>query len=262
MNSLQDLFGLKGKIALVTGASSGLGVEIARGLALAGADVALLARRKERLDTLAAELRGQGGRSLAVQADLTDDAQIERALGEVEAGLGGVEILVNNAGIAPLGKAETHARKDWDSVLSVNLTAVFRLSQAVARGMIARGRGGRIVSISSISAQNGIPIFPTVGYAAAKAGVDGMTRQLAIEWASHNITVNAVAPGWFPTEMTLDPRYNDVHPKYKQQMLDRTPLGRLGQPGELMGAVIFLVSPAGGFVTGAVIPVDGGWLAW
>ncbi len=263
MRTLQDLYGLKGKIALVTGASSGLGVEFARGLAIAGADVALVARRKERVDAHAVELRALGVRALAVQADLTDDAQLERAVQEVEQGLGPVDILVNNAGIAPLGPAENQTREQWDSVLAVNLTAVFRLSQRVGRSMIQRGQGGRIVNISSITgSQAGNPIFATVGYVASKAGVDGLTRHLAIEWAKHNITVNAIAPAWFPTEMNRDPRFGDVHPKYKARMIERTPMGRLGRPGELMGAVVFLASPAASYVTGVTVPVDGGWLAW
>jgi len=262
MRTLQDVFGLKGKIALVTGASSGLGVELAQGLAIAGADVAVVARRKDRLDRVADDLRGYGVRSLAVQADLTIDADVERAVAEVEQGLGPVDILVNNAGIAPFGRAEKQTREQWDSVLAVNLTAGFRLSQAIARSMIERGQGGRIINISSILGQVGSAVMPTVGYAVTKHGVDGLTRHLALEWAPHKITVNAIAPAWFLTEMTTDPRYGDVNPKYKQRMIERTPLGRLGEPGELMGAVIYLAAPSSSYVTGAVLAVDGGWLAW
>jgi len=262
MTTLQDLFGLKGKIAIVTGASSGLGVEFARGLAVAGADVAIIARRKERLDAQAETLRASGVRALAVQADLTDDAQIERAVGEVEQGLGPVDILVNNAGIAPNAKAEILARDQWDQTLAINLTAPFRIAQRVARAMIARGQRGRIVNISSITAQVGNSVVPTVSYIASKAGIEGMTRELAMEWARHGIAVNCIAPGWFHTEMTNDPRFGDINPRLKQQMIERTPMGRLGQPGDLMGVVIFLASPASAYVTGISLAVDGGWLAW
>jgi gluconate 5-dehydrogenase len=262
MTTLQDLFGLKGKIAIVTGASSGLGVEFARGLAVAGADVAIIARRKERLDAQAETLRASGVRALAVQADLTDDAQIERAVGEVEQGLGPVDILVNNAGIAPIAKAEILARDQWDQTLAINLTAPFRIAQRVARAMIARGQGGRIVNISSITAQVGNSVVPTVSYVASKAGIEGMTRELAMEWARHGIAVNCIAPGWFHTEMTNDPRFGDINPRLKQQMIERTPMGRLGQPGDLMGVLVFLASPASAYVTGISLAVDGGWLAW
>lgn len=262
MTTLQDLYGLKGKVALVTGASSGLGVEFAKGLAIAGADVALLARRKERLEALAGELRALGVRCLPVQADVADDAQIETAVAEVERGLGPVDILVNNAGIADYGRAEKLSREQWDHVVAVNLSAVFRLSQRVARVMIERGRGGRVVNLASVAALEANAIFPTVAYTATKHGVVGMTRQMAIEWAKHGITVNAIAPGWFPTEMNIDPRVGDILPKYKERMIERTPMGRLGRSGELMGVLIFLASPAASYVTGVTLPVDGGWLVW
>ena len=262
MKTLHDVFGLKGKVALVTGASSGLGVELAEGLALAGADVALMARRKDKLEQVAERIRTYGVRALPVQADVSVDADLERAVSEVERGLGPVDILVNNAGIVPVGRAENHTAQQWNDTLAVNLTAVFRLCQRVGRGMIERGRGGRIINISSIMGQVGEPIYPTISYNVSKHGVDGLTQQLAIEWAPHKILVNAIAPAWFPTEATVDPRFGDIHPKYKERMIERTPLRRLGEPGELMGAVIYLAAPASSYVTGSVLVVDGGWLAW
>jgi gluconate 5-dehydrogenase len=262
MDALQEWFGLHGKRALVTGASSGLGVAFAKGLARAGADVAIVARRLERLQALAREIEALGVRCLPVGADLTDDAQRDAAVAAVHEAFGGVDILVNNAGIADLARPEKLSAADWDRVLAVNLTAVFRLTQAVGRDMIERGQGGRIINLSSLVGQVANSIFPTTAYAASKAGVNGLTRQLAIEWARHGITVNAIAPGWFPTEMNVDPRHGDIHPKYKERMLALTPLGRLGSPEELVGAVIFLAAPAGSFVTGHILAVDGGWVAW
>ncbi|MCZ6629571.1 MAG: glucose 1-dehydrogenase [SAR324 cluster bacterium] len=262
MNSLQELFTLQGKTALVTGASGGLGVEFARALAVAGADVAVLARRKERLRKVAREIEQLGVRCLPVTADLTVQDDLERALAEIHEGLGAVDILVNNAGVAPFGKAERQTREQWDSALAVNLTAPFVLCQHVARAMIERGGGGRIINISSVMGEVASSIFPTVGYNASKGAVTNMTRQLAVEWARHGITVNAIAPAWFPTEMNRDPKIGDINPKYKERMEQFTPMGRLGNEGELMAAVIFLASPAASYVTGAILPVDGGWLAW
>ncbi len=260
--SLQDLFGLNGKTALVTGASSGLGVEFAKALAVAGADVAVLARRLERLKGVAKEIESLGVRCIPIVADLSEWAQLERAVSEVEESLGKIDILVNNAGIAPLARAEKMRRDQWDSTVAVNLTAPFLLSQRVAQSMIGRGEGGRIVNIASSVGGVANSIYPTASYSATKGGLVNLTRQLATEWARHKITVNAIAPGWFPTEMSIDPRYGDVHPKYKEKMEALTPMGRLGEEGELMGALIYLASPASSFVTGAVLAVDGGWTAW
>ena len=265
MNTLKDLFGLEGKTALVTGASSGLGVAFARALAGAGASLVLLARRLDRLEALATELEAgvmkeSGARCLPLQADVSDDGQVATALERAEKEMGGVDILVNNAGIAPFGRAEKHSLDDWSRVMEVNVNAVYRLCRTVGGRMIESGRGGRIINLSSVMGRVANPIHPTVGYNTSKGAVEMLTRQLALEWAPHGITVNAIAPGWFPTEINLDPRHGDINPKQKEQMLARIPMGRLGEMDDIQGAVVYLASRAGAYVTGTTLVVDGGWL--
>ena len=259
---LQSLFGLQGKVALVTGASSGLGIEFARGLAMAGADVALVARRLERLQEVARALAALGVRAQPIQADLRQDVQIEGAIRQAQDRLGPIDILINNAGVAPVGRAERHSMEKWQQAIDVNLTAVFLCCQKVGQQMIERGQGGRIINISSVLGEGANSVHKTVGYAATKGAVTNMTRQLAVEWAPHGITVNALAPSWFPTEMITDPRLGRVQDEQRARMELFTPMGRLGHEGELLGAVIFLASPAASYVTGAILHVDGGWHAW
>jgi gluconate 5-dehydrogenase len=262
MSHLERIFGLRGQVALVTGASSGLGAECARALAKAGADVGLVARRKEKLDEVAGELAALGVRASVAPADVTRAEEVEGALDRVEAELGPLDLVVNGAGIAPLSRAEKHSREKWDGALAVNLTAPFLVSQAIARRWIARGRGGRIIMLSSVMGFVGNAVHQAVGYSASKGALNNLTRQLAVEWARHGILVNAVAPAYFPTEMTIDPRTGEVPPDHVARMERFTILGRLGRPGELESAVLFLAAPASSYVTGSIVAVDGGWTAW
>jgi 2-dehydro-3-deoxy-D-gluconate 5-dehydrogenase len=260
MDSLESLFSLRGHIGLVTGASSGLGAECAVALALGGADVALVARRGERLAALAKDLSARYGvRTLPIAGDVTIDAELDRIITQTVAGLGEIDILVNNAGIAPTGRAEKYSREQWDASLSLNVTAPMMLSQKVARRLIERKLPGRIINITSILAYVGSAVYRLAGYTASKAALANLTRQLAIEWAPYGILVNAIAPGWIPTEATEE---GIAKPGNRQRMETFTPMARLGAPEEIRGAVIFLASAASSYVTGSVLTVDGGYLSW
>ncbi len=260
MDSLSSLFSLRGHVGFVTGASSGLGVECATALALAGADVALAARRGERCEKLAAELaHTYGVRSAALALDVTDDAALDAALERARRELGLVDILVNNAGISPTGRAENLPRATWDSAIATNLTAPMMLAQRVARALIEAKRPGRIINMVSIYATVASSIYRLSAYTAAKAGLLNLTRQLAVEWAAYGILVNALAPGWIPTEAT---EAGMAKGSNRERMERATPLGRLGRPEEIRGAVIFLASEASSYVTGSMLAVDGGYVAW
>ncbi len=259
MDSLDSLFSLRGHVGLVTGASSGLGLECAWALAIGGADVALVARRAERLEKLAGDLRELGVRALPIAADVSVDADLDRVVATAAAELGEVDILVNNAGISPTGRAEKMTREAWDSTIAVNLTAPMMLSQRVGRRLIEAKKPGRIINMGSIQSIVASGVYRMVAYAAAKAGLANVTRQLAIEWAGYGINVNAIAPGWIPTEAT---ELGLAKSENRERMELFTPMGRLGKPEEIRGAVIFLASPASSYVTGAILSVDGGYTAW
>jgi NAD(P)-dependent dehydrogenase (short-subunit alcohol dehydrogenase family) len=249
----EELFDLKGRVAVVTGASSGLGAAVARTLADAGGRVAVVARRRERLVDLAAEIGGQ-----AVACDLLDNAQVDRVVPEVAGDLGPPEILVNVAGaFGGAQPAETEPVESIMSALQLNLVASFRLSQQVFPHMVAAGRGA-IVHVSSISAVVGVPGIPQASYAASKAGLSGLTTELAVQWARHSIRVNTVAPGFFRSEIT-DGMYEDE--RSLEWLRRNTPLPYHGTPDDIVGAVLWLVSDAGRYVTGQTIVVDGGWTA-
>ncbi len=260
MNSLNELFSLRGRVGIVTGASSGLGVECAHALALAGADIALAARRGDRLSPIATELEAKYRvRAIGVQTDITADADLDRLIATCTAKLGLADILVNNAGISPTGRAENLPRAKWDDAMATNLTAPMMLAQRVARGLIEAKKPGRIINMSSIYGLLASSIYRLSAYTASKAGLANLTRQLAVEWAQYGILVNAIAPGWIPTEATEG---GMAKPQNRERMERSTPLGRLGMPSEIRGAIIYLASPASSYVTGTVLSIDGGYASW
>jgi len=247
-----EMFSLKGRVALVTGASSGLGVQFAKALADNGAAVALVARRADRLKSLKDEIEGKGGRAVAIEADVTDHAAIARAFDAAEKAFGTVTILVNNAGIAHGGRAVEMPPEEWRKVLSTNLDAVFFWAQEAARRLLVAKKQGAIVNIASVL---GLAVSKgAVAYAAAKAGVVQVTKALAVELAFKGVRVNSIAPGWFVTEMNDDYLSGEAGTAIKREI----PMGRFGNPGDLDGALLLLVSDAGSYITGATVVVDGG----
>jgi NAD(P)-dependent dehydrogenase (short-subunit alcohol dehydrogenase family) len=247
-----EIFDLTGRVALVTGASSGLGARFAEVLAANGAAVALVARRAERLAELQQRIEAGGGRAIAVAADVLERPAMRRAFDQVEAAFGPVTILVNNAGVAHSGRAVELPEAEWRRVIGTNLDAVFFWAQEAARRMLAAEKRGAIVNVASIL---GIGVAKgVIAYAAAKAGLIQVTRALALELAFRGIRVNAVAPGWFVTEMN---REFLTGPEGAAMTRD-IPAGRFGQEGDLDGALLLLVSDAGAYIVGATLVVDGG----
>ena len=245
-------FDLTGKVALVTGAYRGLGLAIAKGLAQAGATVVLNGRKPEALATAAAALNGAGLHAATAVFDVTDTAAIKRAIDGLEASYGHLDIVVNNAGIQRRKPMVEFAKQDWDDVIATNLTAPFLVSQAALPAMIAR-RSGKVIHIASLMSELARPTI--VAYTAAKGGVRQLMRAMAVELAPHNIQVNAIAPGYFATEMNralLD------DPEFDAWVKKRTPAGRWGQPEEIAGLAVFLASRAADYITGQMITIDGG----
>ena len=250
-----DLFRLDGKVALVTGASRGIGAAMAVALAAAGADVALHASAQPALATAAEIANSSGRRTALLTADLTDRLASDDLITDTLAAFGRLDVLVNNAGIIRRQPAAEHSDAFWDEVLEVNLSSVFRLCRAAGGHMLDRGKGGRIINVASLlSFQGGVTV---PGYAAAKGGIAQLTKALANEWAPHGINVNAIAPGYIETDTTTALRNDAVR---NRQILERIPAGRWGTPQDLAGAVIFLASPASEFVHGHLLVVDGGWM--
>jgi len=260
VDTLDEIFGLKGSTAVVTGASAGLGIEFASVLAAAGADVALIARREQQLEEVAARITQlYGVRTLCVPTDLMSADARQDAFVRIEKEFGGVDILVNNAGVAPTGKAEAQWPDDWHATVELNQTALFHCCLLARKSMARADKPGRIINIASIFGHLGSSLFRLAPYAATKGAVENLTRQLAVEWAGENITVNAIAPAWFPSEMTEESLTRE---SIVERMSAGAPMHRLGRSGELRSACLFLAAPASSYVTGTVVPVDGGYSAW
>ena len=247
------LFDLKGRVAIVTGGSVGLGRQMAEGLAEVGADLVLCARKKERCLQAATVLQKLGVQVLALSCDVKDPASVQAVADAAMKEFGRVDILINNAGTSWGAPVEAMTLEQWNKVIETNLTGTFLFSQAVGKIMIARRRG-KIINIASVAGLRGSsPKLPAIGYSASKGGVIAFTRDLASKWGMHNIQVNAIAPGWFPTDMS-----EKVIERNKNTLLATIPLGRFGGPNDLKGAAIFLASGASDFVTGHILVVDGG----
>ena len=259
-SSLCEMFNLDGKVALVTGASSGLGVAFARGLARAGANVVVTARRQEMIDQTAEMVRGYGVRASAFTADITNEEEVEALFARVVDEYGRLDILVNNAGYTDRSglRHDLSSMKRIRSIIELDLIATVNTCRLAGKQMMAQGEGC-IINVSSILGRVGSE-FRAASYHAAKGGVDALTRVLALEYARENIRVNAIAPSYFEGTEMMDKVF-EATPGTKVQATSRTPMGRLGRPEDLEGAVVFLASDAARFITGHILYVDGGWTA-
>jgi gluconate 5-dehydrogenase len=254
--NVKKLFDLSGRVVLVTGGSIGLGRQMAEGLAEMGANVVLCARKKERCEQAAQELRQLGVKTLALGCDVKNPDQVQEVVRETMAQFRRIDILINNAGTSWGAPVEEMRLEHWNKVIETNLTGTFLFSQAAGKVMVEQRRG-KIINIASVAGLRGAPPeFQAIGYHASKGGVIAFTKDLACKWGVHNIQVNAIAPGWFPTHMS-----EVVIEKNREVFLRKIPLGRFGSEHDLKGAAVFLASDASDFVTGHVLVVDGGQIA-
>lgn len=257
-------FELTGQKAIVTGAGRGLGEAMAVALGQAGADVAVFDVNLEEAQRVADEIQRAGSRSgirsLALGTDVSDSVAVKKGIGQVVASWGELNILVNNAGITSRSPFEDLEEEAWQRVMAVNMTGIFHCCKWAARQMIDQGQGGSIINISSMSGLIGNRGGYNSHYCASKGGIIALTRSLAVEWAPHSIRVNSIAPGYMVTPMT--DRLKDRDPEFYQELVDRVPLGRFGQPEDLAGAVVFLASRASAYVSGHVLVVDGAYTGW
>jgi 2-dehydro-3-deoxy-D-gluconate 5-dehydrogenase len=251
-----QLFDLKGRVAIVTGGNGGIGLGMAKGLGEAGATVVIVGRNKDKTESAAAELRGAGAKVAGIVGDVTHEQSCRSLVAATVQAFGGLDILINNAGINIRKRPEEYTIQEWNTVLVTNLSSAFVCSQAAYPEM-ARGGGGKIINIGSMMSIFGASF--AAPYAASKGGIVQLTRALATAWAKDNIQVNAVLPGWIDTDLTRDAR--EEVPGLHERILARTPAGRWGMPEDLAGVAVFLASRAADFVTGAAIPVDGGYSA-
>jgi gluconate 5-dehydrogenase len=252
---MNDLFNVKGKVALITGAGRGLGFAYAKGFAEAGATVVINDIDKELMDQAVDEIRNGGGSAEGYTFDVSDSSQVKENIVQIEKDVGNIDILINNAGIHRRGPLEELPEEDWREVINVNLNAAFIVTKCVVRGMIKRQRG-KIINITSLNAEGARPTI--ANYCAAKGGLKMLTKSMATEWGRHNIQTNAIGPGYFITEMT---QVLADDPKFDGWIKGRTPANRWGDPQELVGAAIFLASEASSFINGQIIYIDGGILA-
>ncbi len=256
--NVKQLFDLTGRVAIITGGSIGLGRQMAEGLAEMGAHLVLCARKRERCQEAAEELQKLGGKALALACDVKSPTSIQEVVDTALARFGRIDVLINNAGISWGAPTEQMPLEDWTKVLDTNLTGTFLCAQAVGKVMIKQGRG-KIINVASVAGLGGAQrgTVQAIGYHASKGGVIAFTKDLACQWAAHNIQVNAIAPGWFPTHMS-----GWVIEYKKELLLEQIPLRRFGNDHDLKGAAVFLASAASDYVTGHVLVVDGGQTAW
>lgn len=256
--SVSGLFNLEETVSLVSGGSDGIGKAMAIGLAEAGSKVVVFSRRLEKCKAVAQEIENQGGRALAFACDILNLADIERVVAETLSAFGKIDVLVNNSGRTWGASPEDINFEDWKKVIDLNLNATFQCTQIVGREMIKR-KQGKIINISSYSGSRGTDpeYLDAIPYNTSKGALNTFTQDLAVKWAKHNITVNAIAPGWFPTKMT-----QWTFDQHGEAILARVPLKRYGEMEEMKGVVVFMASPASNYITGQIVAVDGGLTAW